>query len=74
VPSSNTIALVVGLASLMAIFLQVIAARLGIATGRDLAQCCYEWYPKWTRVADWLMRNWRSSACDLAEVLGGAVD
>jgi manganese transport protein len=64
---------VVGLASLMAIFLQIIAARLGIATGRDLAQCCYDWYPKWTRVPNWLMAEIAIIACDLAEVLGGAV-
>jgi manganese transport protein len=64
---------VVGLASLMAIFLQVIAARLGIATGRDLAQCCYDWYPKWTRIPNWLMAELAIIACDLAEVLGGAV-
>jgi manganese transport protein len=64
---------VVGLASLMAIFLQTIAARLGIATGRDLAQCCYDWYPKWTRVPNWLMAELAIIACDLAEVLGGAV-
>jgi manganese transport protein len=63
----------VGLASLMAIFLQVIAARVGIATGRDLAQCCYDWYPKWTRVPNWLMAEVAIIACDLAEVLGGAV-
>jgi manganese transport protein len=64
---------VVGLASLMAIFLQIIAARVGIATGRDLAQCCYDWYPKWTRVPNWLMAELAIIACDLAEVLGGAV-
>ncbi len=64
---------VVGLASVMAIFLQIIAARLGIATGRDLAQCCYDWYPKWTRVPNWLMAELAIIACDLAEVLGGAV-
>ena len=64
---------VVGLASLMAIFLQVIAARVGIATGRDLAQCCHDWYPKWTRVPNWLMAELAIIACDLAEVLGGAV-
>jgi manganese transport protein len=64
---------VVGVASLMAIFLQVIAARLGVATGRDLAQCCYEWYPKWTRVPNWLMAEVAIIACDLAEVLGSAV-
>src|SRR5436190_24393819 len=45
---------VVGLASLMAIFMQVIASRLGVVTGRDLAQCCRGWYPSWTRRANWL--------------------
>ena len=40
---------VVGAASLMAIFMQVIAARLGVVTGKDLAQCCRDWYPRWTR-------------------------
>ncbi|HUA67409.1 MAG TPA: Nramp family divalent metal transporter [Candidatus Saccharimonadales bacterium] len=64
---------VVALASLMAIFLQVIAARVGVATGRDLAQCCHEWYPKWTRVPNWLMAEVAIIACDLAEVLGSAV-
>src|SRR6202453_5119262 len=64
---------VIALASLMAIFLQIIAARLGVATGRDLAQCCYDWYPKWTRVPNWLMAEVAIIACDLAEVLGGAV-
>jgi len=63
----------VGLASVMAIFLQIIAARVGIATGRDLAQCCYDWYPRWTRVPNWLMAEIAIIACDLAEVLGGAV-
>ncbi|MDE2222407.1 MAG: Nramp family divalent metal transporter [Candidatus Omnitrophica bacterium] len=64
---------VVAVASLMAIFLQVIATRLGIATGRDLAQCLYEWYPKWTRWPNWFMAEIAIIACDLAEVLGGAV-
>jgi manganese transport protein len=64
---------VVGLASLMAIFLQVIAARLGVATGKDLAQACRDWYPKWTRWANWLLCELAIGACDLAEVLGSAV-
>jgi manganese transport protein len=64
---------VVGLASLMAIFLQIIAARVGVATGRDLAQCCYDWYPRWTRVPNWLLAEIAIIACDMAEVLGGAV-
>jgi manganese transport protein len=64
---------VVGLASLMAIFMQVIAARLGVATGKDLAQACREWYPAWLRWPNWLLCELAIGACDLAEVLGSAV-
>ncbi|HVM93729.1 MAG TPA: Nramp family divalent metal transporter [Terriglobales bacterium] len=64
---------VVGVASLMAIFMQVISARLGVVTGRDLAQCCRDWYPAWTRWPNWLMSELAIGACDLAEVLGSAV-
>src|SRR5450631_2372336 len=64
---------VVGLASLMAIFMQVISARLGVVTGKDLAQCCRDWYPEWTRWPNWLMSEIAIGACDLAEVLGSAV-
>jgi manganese transport protein len=64
---------VVGLASLMAIFMQVIAARLGVVTGKDLAQCCRDWYPRWTRGPNWLLCEVAIGACDLAEVLGSAV-
>ncbi|HWA95518.1 MAG TPA: Nramp family divalent metal transporter [Terracidiphilus sp.] len=64
---------VVGVASLMAIFMQVIAARLGVVTGKDLAQCCRDWYPKWTRIPNWLLCEVAIGACDLAEVLGSAV-
>ena len=63
----------VALASLMAIFLQVIAARLGVVTGKDLAQCCRDWYPRWTRWPNWLLCEVAIGACDLAEVLGSAV-
>ena len=64
---------VVGLASLMAIFMQVISARLGVVTGKDLAQCCRDWSPHWTRWPNWLMCEVAIGACDLAEVLGSAV-
>ncbi len=64
---------VVGAASMMAIFLQVISARLGVATGKDLAQCCRDWYPKWTRWPNYLLCEIAIGACDLAEVLGSAV-
>jgi manganese transport protein len=64
---------VVALASLMAIFMQVISSRLGVVTGRDLAQCCRDWYPRWTRLPNWLFCELAIGACDLAEVLGSAV-
>jgi manganese transport protein len=64
---------VVGLASLMAIFMQVVSARLGVVTGKDLAQCCRDWYPRWTRWPNWLFCEVAIGACDLAEVLGSAV-
>ncbi len=64
---------VVGLASFMAVIMQVVAARLGVVTGRDLAQCCRDWYPRWTRWPNWLLCELAIGACDLAEVLGSAV-
>ncbi len=64
---------VVALASLMAIVMQVVAARLGVVTGKDLAQCCRDWYPRWTRWPNWLLCELAIGACDLAEVLGSAV-
>jgi manganese transport protein len=64
---------VVGMASVMAIFMQVIAARLGVVTGKDLAQCCRDWLPRWTRWPNWLLCEIAIGACDLAEVLGSAV-
>ncbi|MGZ4986724.1 MAG: Nramp family divalent metal transporter [Limisphaerales bacterium] len=64
---------VVALASIMAIFMQVIAARLGVVTGKDLAQASRDWYPRWTRLPNWMFCELAIAACDLAEVLGSAV-
>src|SRR6267143_6197375 len=64
---------VVGVASLMAIFMQILSARLGVVTGKDLAQCCRDYYPGWTRWPNWLTCEVAIGACDLAEVLGSAV-
>jgi manganese transport protein len=64
---------VVAVASLMAVILQVIAARLGVATGRDLAQCCRDWYPRWSRWPNWIAMEIAIAATDLAESLGSAV-
>ncbi|HXF58335.1 MAG TPA: Nramp family divalent metal transporter [Candidatus Saccharimonadales bacterium] len=64
---------VVLMASIMAIFMQVLSARLGVVAGKDLAQACRDWYPRWTRVPNWLLCEAAIMACDLAEVLGSAV-
>ena len=64
---------VVALSSLMAIFLQILASRLGVVVGKDLAQCCRDFYPKWTRWPNWLLCELAIAACDLAEVLGSAL-
>jgi len=64
---------IVGLSSVMAIFLQAISARLGVATGKDLAQCCRDFLPAWTRWPNYLSCEIAIAACDMAEVLGSAV-
>jgi manganese transport protein len=64
---------VVALASFMAVVMQVCAAKLGVVTGKDLAQACRDFYPAWTRWPNWLACELAIAACDLAEVLGSAV-
>ena len=64
---------VVAAASGMAVFMQVLSARLGVVTGKDLAQAMRDWYPAWTRWPNWLAAEVAIGACDLAEVLGAAV-
>ncbi len=64
---------VVGLSSLMAIVLQITSSRLGVVTGKDLAQCCRDFLPAWTRWPNYLSCELAIAACDLAEVLGSAV-
>ncbi len=64
---------VIVLSNLMAILLQTLAARLGIASGRDLAQACRESYPRAVCNALWVLCEVAIAACDLAEVLGAAI-
>lgn len=64
---------VVLISSLMAMFLQALSAKLGIATGRDLAQACRDAYSKQTSVLLWLSAEVAIVACDLAEVIGAAI-
>ena len=61
------------MSNLMAVLLQTLSARLGIVTGRDLAQVCRENYPKPVAYALWVLCEVAIAACDLAEVLGTAI-
>ncbi len=64
---------VIVMSNIMAILLQTLSARLGIVTGRDLAQACRENYPKPVGYALWILCEVAIAACDLAEVLGTAI-
>jgi manganese transport protein len=68
-----TLLSVVLLSSLMAVLLQVLTVRLGIATGRDLAQACRESYSRPVATALWILCELAICACDLAEVIGTAI-
>ncbi len=61
------------LSNLMAILLQALSARLGIASGRDLAQACRDAYSRPVTIGLWLLCEIAIAACDLAEVLGAAI-
>jgi manganese transport protein len=54
----------------MALILQVLSARLGIVTGRDLAQACRDHYPRHVTYMLWVLAEIAIVACDLPEVLG----
>jgi manganese transport protein len=64
---------VIMISNLMAILLQSLAARLGIASGRDLAQACRDAYSRRTTFVLWILCEVAIAACDLAEVLGSAI-
>jgi manganese transport protein len=64
---------VILMSNAMAVLLQTLAARLGIVTGRDLAQACRDEYPKPVAFALWVLCEIAIAACDLAEVLGTAI-
>lgn len=68
-----TLLAVVMLSNIMAIILQSLCARLGIATGRDLAQACRDYYSKPVSLALWFLCELAIIACDLAEVIGTAI-
>ena len=68
-----TLLSVILLSNLMAILLQALALKLGIATGRDLAQACRDHYSRPVSYALWVLCEIAIAACDLAEVIGSAI-
>jgi manganese transport protein len=68
-----TLLSVILLSNLLAMFLQALSAKLGIVTGRDLAQACRDHYSRKTGIFLWVICELAIAACDLAEVLGSAV-
>jgi manganese transport protein len=68
-----TLLSVVVISSLMAIFLQHLALKLGVATGRDLAQACRDHFHPAINFILWIGCEIAIAACDLAEVIGSAI-
>src|SRR3954454_2159280 len=68
-----TLLSVILISNLMAILLQSLCAKLGIVTGRDLAQACRDHYSKPVSIALWVLCEIAICACDLAEVIGSAI-
>ena len=68
-----TLLSVILVSNLMAILLQSLCAKLGIVTGRDLAQACRDHYSKPVAILLWLLCEVAICACDLAEVIGSAI-
>jgi manganese transport protein len=61
------------MSNLMAVLLQSLSARLGLVSGRDLAQACRDRYPPAVNAVLWILCEVAIAACDLAEVLGSAI-
>jgi manganese transport protein len=68
-----TLLAVILLSNLMAILLQGLSAKLGIVTGRDLAQACRDHFSRPVNFALWILCEIAIAACDLAEVIGAAI-
>src|SRR5688572_25011314 len=68
-----TLLTVILMSNLMAVLLQGLASKLGIVTGRDLAQACRDHYGPTANFALWILCEIAIAACDLAEVIGSAI-
>ena len=68
-----TLLSVILLSNILAILLQSLSVKLGVATGRDLAQACHDHYAPSVSLALWVLCELAIIACDLAEVIGTAI-
>src|SRR3954468_22615046 len=68
-----TLLSVIMISNLMAILLQALSLKLGIVTGRDLAQACRDHYSRPVSFALWVICELAIAACDLAEIIGSAI-
>ena len=68
-----TLLSVILLSNLMAVILQGLSSKLGIVTGRDLAQACRDHYSRPVALFLWFICELAIAACDLAEVIGSAI-
>ncbi len=68
-----TLLSVIVISNVMAVLLQHLCVRLGIATGRDLAQACRDHYSPRVVLFQWILCELAIAACDLAEVMGSAI-
>lgn len=60
-------------ATAMGLLVQLLAARLGVATGRHLAELCRDEYPSWARLLLWVMAELALIGADIQEVIGSAI-
>ncbi|KAM4117833.1 hypothetical protein ACJW30_02G156000 [Castanea mollissima] len=60
-------------ATAMGLLVQLLAARLGVATGRHLAELCRDEYPSWARLLLWVMAEFALIGADIQEVIGSAI-
>jgi len=68
-----TLLSVIVMSNFMAILLQALSLRLGVAAGRDLAQACHDAFPKWSAGVLWVLAETAIIATDLAELIGTAI-
>ena len=60
-------------ATAMGLLVQLLSARLGVATGRHLAELCREEYPTWAGMVLWVMAELALIGSDIQEVIGSAI-